>query len=657
MTLASDPTVLSSPQSARPEPPSIAPSREPGPSSIATPVRRSALALAEALIPGSALIPGANEDTVAAVAELAAHIAPSVAKGWSAAQQVLDRAARAYTGGRSLSDLSPDAREDLMRRWEKDPVLRSPLSIVSTVYKVVHFDRRPVRQALGGRLPMVAQLEQPRWLQRIQPAEEWVGGDIDCEVVVVGTGAGGAVVGRELAARGYAVAFVEEGEHYRRDAFDGSSVRAHQRFFRMSFSVGNAIVPIFVGRLVGGSTAVNGGTCFRTPDWVLDRWCEDIGTDEFAPDAMRPYFEQVETFLGIQPSERRFIGPIADIMERGCDRLGWHHFAIERNTQGCEGAGFCDFGCPSDARRSMNISYIPNALEKGAMVFTGLRADRVLLDGNRAVGISGTTKSGRTVRVRAKAVVLAGGAIPTPFFLLGQGIANRSGQVGRNLTIHPSASFSALFDERVDGKSHILQGYGCDQFLREGMLIMAGQPDANGSALMFPYVGRRLTQTLEQMDHIASFALMTRDTTANGYVLREVGGVPLVRYQMTKADVDLLHRTMIYTGEMCLAAGARRLFPLATGTDPIEGAREFDTFRKAKLSAADITRASYHPLGTCKVGRNPRQSVVGLDHQTHDIGRLFIVDGSTVPGPLGVNPQLTIMAMAARAADRIADRI
>src|SRR5207237_7065405 len=102
-------------------------------------------------------------------------------------------------------------------------------------------------------------LDRPRWLQQIHRADDWTEGDIDCDVVVVGTGAGGAVVGRELAERGLAVAFVEEGEHYRRDAFDGSLVRAHQRFYRAAVAIGNAMIPVFIGRLVGGSSAINGG--------------------------------------------------------------------------------------------------------------------------------------------------------------------------------------------------------------------------------------------------------------------------------------------------------------------------------------------------------------------------------------------------------------
>ncbi len=238
----------------------------------------------------------------------------------------------------------------------------------------------------------------------------------EAEVVVIGTGAGGAVVGRELAERGLAVVFVEEGEHYRRDAFDGSAIHAHQRFYRAAFAFGNAIIPLFVGRLVGGSTAINTGTSFRTPSWVLDRWCGEIGTDEFAPQTMARHFDRVESELQVRAAERRVIGPIADVMARGCEKLGWSHAPIRRNAPECDGSGFCDFGCRTDARRGTNLSYIPPALEKGAVLLTGLRADRVLMERGRAVGVEGVSAQGRKIRVRAPTVILAGGAIPPRSF-------------------------------------------------------------------------------------------------------------------------------------------------------------------------------------------------------------------------------------------------
>ncbi|HEY3452412.1 MAG TPA: GMC family oxidoreductase [Myxococcales bacterium] len=618
--------------------------------------RRVAAALAQALIPGTARIPAADAQDVERAEEVIREFSPVLVKPWALLQRGMDLLSLPRTGKR-FRDLSPADRETVLKGWQSGQAMRAPLSVLSLVYKLVHFDDPRVQRCMGARVrEQPKTLEQPRWLEQIHKAAEWAEGDLECDVVVVGTGSGGAIVGRELAERGHAVVFLERGEHYRRDAFTGSSVAAHQKFYRGAASLGNAVMPIFIGELVGGSTAVNGATCFRTPPWVLDRWCEQLGTDEFSALSMDRWFEKVEGNIEVAPANQPEVGPIRGVIARGCDALGWSHFAIRRNVNGCTGSGFCDFGCPSDARRSMNLSYIPAALNSGAQLFTGAHVDRVLVEGGRAVGVEADAGGGRRLKVRARVVVLCGGAVPTPLLLLKQGLCNRSGEVGKNLTLHPSTGVSGLFDEEIKGFHHIPQGYGCDQFLRQGELITAAQPDVNVAATMFPVGGDHLMQTLELLPRMASLAILIHDASSNGRIWGEVAGRPAITYWFTRKDRELLHSGMVHIMELLRAAGARRFFPTRMSTPVVELA-DLDKFRKNVPAAADLSVISYHPLGTCKMGRDPKKSVVGLDHQAHDVRRLFIVDGSTVPSALGVNPQLTIMAMATRAAERIHDTL
>jgi choline dehydrogenase-like flavoprotein len=329
---------------------------------------------------------------------------------------------------------------------------------------------------------------------------------------------------------------------------------------------------------------------------------------------------------------------------------------VNRNAPGCNGLGFCNFGCRTDARRGTNLSYVPAALQKGALTLTGARVERVLLEAGRAVGVE-VVAGGRTLRVRGRAVVLAGGAVPTPLLLLKQDLANSSGQVGRNLALHPSTGFASIAEEGIHPAGHIPQGYGCDEFLRDGIMMMAAQPDFNVSGVVMPFVGQRLMGLVDQLHRVAMLGLMIADSSANGRVWRDVGGFPAITYNIQPEDVRRMHQAMVYAGEMALAAGAKRLYPLLLGADPLDGGRGLDEFRKARPKASDFVWTSYHPLGTCKMGRDPKTSVVGLDHQTHDVPGLYVVDGSTVGGPIGVNPQLTIMAMATRAAEKIAERL
>ena len=617
------------------------------------PERRAALALLEAMIPGGPGVPGGDEATLRRCEEVVDEVSAGMLGGWRTALRALSAAAIASTG-RPFYALDADAQEAVLDRWSKDPVLRGPYSLVLLFFKLVHFDQATVYARLGGQLKVVADLDQPRWLQQVRRGADLTQeATVACDVVVVGTGAGGAVAGRELAARGYAVAFVEEGDLHRRDSFDGSSVRAHQRFYRGAVAIGNAPMPVFMGRMVGGSTAINGGTCFRTPPWVLDRWCDTLRTDDFAPGPMARWFEQVETFLEVGPTEERYLGPLGGVFDRGCRALGWSHHRIRRNAPGCQASGFCDFGCRSDARRSTNVSYIPAALARSAELYTGLRAERVRVENGRATGLDADTAAGVRVRFQARAVILAGGALPTPALLLKQGIGNASGQVGRNLSLHPSGGMSALFDEPIRGADHVPQGFAMDHFLRDGILVLGAQSDRNVAPLTLPLAGRRLTDAVAQLDHIATVGTLIADERADAVVRYERDGNVVVSKNISAHDVARVHTAMVRAGEMFLAAGARRLFPVVTSA-PVLERDDFHRFTQQAPSAGDLPLLSYHPLGTCRMGRDPKTSVVDLDHQTHDVQRLFVVDGSTVAGPLGVNPQLTIMALATRAAERIA---
>jgi choline dehydrogenase-like flavoprotein len=617
---------------------------------------RSALAFAEAILPGSPFTPGADETTIARIEDVLRHLGPSVVSGWSGALRLLDEATRLQTG-KPFRALPRAKQQQVLAGWEKSPVLRAPLFALAYIFKIAHFDSPRTFTKMGGELRVLSNVEVPRWEQQIVSAKEWSESrDVECEIVVVGTGAGGAVVGRELADRGYAVVFIEEGSRQRRNDFLGSFVHAHSTYFRNTLTLGNSPVTLLMGKLVGGSTAVNTGTSLRPPPWVLEEWSSRLDTDDFSVEGLGPYFDRVEGILQVSPPERRFIGPIADVFDRGSAAFGWSAKPIPRNAVGCEGQGFCDYGCAQGARRSVDISYLPGALEKGAMVITDLRAERVMLENGRAVGVSARDAKGNEFRVRGKAVILAGGAIPTPMMLLRQGLANGSGEVGKNLSLHPSGGFGGYFDERIEPEKYIPQGYMMDEFLREGMLVVAAQPDLNIAHMMFPFTGQRLMRAIDSLPHLALFGVMIRDK-ARGRVWTDVKGNPAMTYNLLPEDLELMHKAIVRTGEMCLAAGARRLYTGLVGRDAIESAAEFDRFKSQPITASELALVSYHPLGTCRMGRDPKTSVVDLDHQAWDVPGLFIVDGSTVPGPPGVNPQITIMAMATRAGERIAARL
>ena len=483
--------------------------------------RAIALAFSETLFPAGDVIPAAGEDTLRRAVEVLESFGPGAADGWGALFDVYDWSTVLSCGSR-FSKLSPEKRLEVLRR---DVTASAPrrglLFALGMVIKNVHLADPEVYRSFGCVYDKSAPAEPARWMQQVMSAsdldEAYGAEDVECDVVVVGTGAGGAVMAKELAEAGHAVVLVEEGSFHTRADFTGRGIDAFRKLYRNGgavVSVGNTIIPIPIGRTVGGTTAVNSGTCFRTPDRVLARWRDELGLREFTPDHMAPYFEKVERELRIETAKAEYVGEIGQVIARGCDALGWSHHALARNAPDCDGQGVCVFGCPTDAKRSTNVSYVPMALERAALLVTGFRADRVLTENGKAVGISGRVAgTDRSRTIRARAVVLSCGTLVTPTLLERQKLI-RNEHLGRNLTIHPAIAASAEVPDDVRGYASIPQGYCVDEFHDEGILMEGGSLPVESAPSLFDLVGPELTATVENYDRIAHL---------RGHGLREEG--------------------------------------------------------------------------------------------------------------------------------------
>jgi choline dehydrogenase-like flavoprotein len=509
-----------------------------------------------------------------------------------------------------------------------------------------------------GSLPL-ATVEKPRYLERVTPAAELPADEtVECDVVVIGTGAGGAVAARELAERGCAVVMIEEGQFFSRADFTGHPAEMQRKLYRdmgATISVGNLSIPIPIGKSVGGTTTINSGTCYRAPARVFDGWREKFGLRDFSADQMAPFYERVEGVLQVADAEPGVVGGMGRVIARGCDALGYRHRPLRRNAPACDGQGVCCFGCPTDAKRSTNVSYVPLALRAGAQLFTGLRAEEILVENGRAAGL--VARAGdKQLTVRARAVVVACGALLTPLFLERNRLGGASGELGKNLSIHPATGLLALFDEIIDGANAVPQGYSIEEFHDEGILFEGAFAPLDIAAAQSPLIGPTLVRVLEDFRHVACFGFMMEDTS-RGRVRPGPGGRPLITYWMNRHDVARIKRGVEILSRVYFAAGARRVFPQVNGFDELANEADLEHFRRANLSARDFEISAYHPLGTARMGADPKRSVVGPDMQLHDLPGLYVTDGAAVPSSPAVNPQLTIMALATRAAFGIADRL
>jgi len=488
-----------------------------------------------------------------------------------------------------------------------------------------------------------------------------------CDVVVVGSGAGGAVAAYELARAGLRVVVLEEGGLVSRDDIRG--LTPVERLFLayrdqgLTSTIGTPVISLPMGRAVGGTTVVNSGTCFRTPEWVLQEWTA-AGIAGVDPDAMAPLFDEVEELIGVVPVPDEILGPNGRVFRRGAEALGYSHGPIRRNVRGCHGHGACAFICPIDAKQAMHVSVLPGAVAAGAQILAGCRAVRIRLEGGRVRGVVAavhdmqTGEKRGTVAVDARAVVLAAGALFTPALLLRQKLANSSGQVGRNLVIHPGVGTTAEFDEELHAWKGVMQGYHCDQLIREGVLLESTfpPPGLGYSAGALPGSGAALKELFGRLPHMAACGSVISDHGV-GRVRILPGLGATMRYDLAPDDARRVLKGIALACEIYLASGARRVFPMLPGLPEVTHREQVRQIREGRWRPSELKLSAYHPMGTCRMGSDPRTSVVDGDGQTHDVPGLWVLDASLMPSSTVVNPQISVMVMALRGARRLADKL
>ncbi len=480
--------------------------------------------------------------------------------------------------------------------------------------------------------------------------------EAETDVVVVGSGPAGATVARHLAARGISVIVVEEGHEAK--VSEVSGVRAMAALYRdmgTSLAFGNVSMPYLQGRVVGGTSVINGAISWRFPRAVLDQWTSDdpaLG-DALPYDLLAETEARIEERLHVRPTEPSVAGPKNLLLARGAEALGVAHRPIRRNERGCVGEGRCLHGCPHGHKLSMDRSFLPDAVADGARILAGMRVDRVLVEHGRARGVAGVSAAGGPFAIRARhAVVLAASAIQTPCLLRRSGLDH--GPVGDGLTAHPGVSVTGRFPEPVRNWRGATQGHEVIGYRDEGLKLEALGFDLSILASRIPGVGRELARRLAEIDRYAVWGAAVR-AAGRGRV-RPGPTRPIVTYSLTAADVEKTRRGVRVLGETMLAAGAVEVYPGVPGFAPIVRDRaDMARFeREGSLTASDYAMSMTHLFGTARMGSERASSVVRPDFRHHVAEGLYVADSSVFPSNLGVNPQIAIMTLADMCASNVA---
>ncbi|MDI1302866.1 MAG: GMC family oxidoreductase [bacterium] len=494
---------------------------------------------------------------------------------------------------------------------------------------------------------------------------------LQADVIVVGSGSGGAIAAYELARAGKKVIIIEAGRYVPSSSFKEDLTDSMQRMYQdnalQTNSTGDLI--LLQGSLVGGSSVVDATICERLPPAVLKEWQKDHGLENLTVEDMNAHYEKIESRLAVHENEPHEINDCANIVVRGCEAMGWSWKPLTRNVRQCALTGHCISGCASDRKQSMLVTYLPWAIASGAEIFSDARVDFVNMRNGRATGVEGRIVDPDTKQVvstfiaEAQLVILAAGAVQTPLILQKSGIGQLGDMVGRNLSVHPSVTVIGKFSEAVYGWRGALTGVQVNQFYNKdtGYVLMESGLAAPMQLVSQGELGEgdAHVRFMEEYKNFAALNVFVHDH-GQGYV-HWVGdpytGEKRVEWNLSRDEFDDFKAALKSAGRVMFAAGAVKVhlpaYDLVSANNVFELDKAVDRIEYGSLGLYTLRMLAYEPQGTCRMGKDPFTSVVNPYGETHEVKGLFITDASILPTETTKHAHLTVCALSSYIVDNI----
>lgn len=475
-------------------------------------------------------------------------------------------------------------------------------------------------------------------------------------VVVVGSGAGGAVAAALLAEGGIDVLLLEEGEPIAPVARRSREVvRAMAGLYRdggMTPVAGRPDMVFQEGRCLGGSTVVNGGMAWRPPLRVLERWSREEGaaTD---PGAMERWFQLVEEGAGVSEQPASTLSVAEQVFKEAAESLGYPVVANPRTQTDCRGSGVCLLGCPRDRKQGAHVTWIPRAVAAGAVVRTGVRVERILHKGGVATGVVGhkvdaaTGRRAGPVRILARHVLVACGALQTPVLLRRSRLAHR--RVGHNLRLHPSVKVVGLHPRPLRQWAGVHQGVQVHAFMDDGILLACAGVPPGLAALGLRARGEEGFRLMERFDHMLLSAALVEDSTA-GRVRVLPGGIPWASYRLDPLGLRRVLTSVELLARIQFAGGAEKVLLPFEEVPEASSLEELQAVLQRGVDPRGIELVTVHAMGTCAMGGDARRHPVDPRGRLRGVEGVYVADASVLPSSPGINPQISIQALAARTA-------
>ncbi|MFO0750094.1 MAG: GMC family oxidoreductase [Myxococcota bacterium] len=493
------------------------------------------------------------------------------------------------------------------------------------------------------------------------------GFDADADVIVVGSGPGGAVAADNLAQAGMRVALVEAGPEVRPDDMTDTPPRVLARYYwegGLRLVGGDAPNPSMQGRCLGGSSVVNSAIMLKLPDWVRDEWSREDNLGDFfyglRGAGFDRAFERVFARTRTQPTPMTVMGRRNAVVRDALAKAGLDGKPLPRAVEGCKGCADCITGCHSGAKQSVDRAYLPELLARGGEVFTCSQVDRILVERGRATGVSGRVididgwRDVGRFTVRAPRIVVAAGVAQTPALLLRSGLSG-GGRVGKSLYAHLSGLATGIMEEPVEPWSGATQGWGAFSKDIRGLKYEALWAPPSLIGLNWGGIGRDFLESLRDMRFGAVIAVVYK-ARVTGSVKVGLGGAPRMKLKIPTHECHMVARGLKTAVDGLLDSGARYVATTISGMPARMRSRaDSEALLSQAIRPHDCHMTFNHAFGSCRMSSDPARGPIDSRGALRGVEGVWLADASVFPGPSAVNPQATIMAMADVISRGIAD--
>ena len=530
-------------------------------------------------------------------------------------------------------------------------------------------------------IPMVAGIKDPirdgiRSGWNVRASTSMADGTVlEADVIIIGTGAGGGTTAEILANAGLKVLMLEEGPLKSSDDFRMDEREAYRDLYQESAGrmSKDGAMSILQGRCVGGTTVINWTSSFRTPEPTLQHWASEFGVQGMSKDEMAPWFEKMEQRLNVAPWQVP-ANPNNAVLSRGATSLGIDWKVIPRNVSACWNLGYCGTGCPTNAKQSMLVTTIPAALQQGSELVYSARAERLIMEGRKVLGVEITAlnddyqPSGSRLVAKAPHVIMACGAINGPALLLRSKAPDPHKRIGKRTFFHPTTFCFAEFDELIDPYYGAPQSIYSDHFQWQSVDGPVGyklevpplQPGLT-SVLLLGH-GHQHFSDIQKLPNLHAMIALLRDgfhpQSEGGSIEMAGDGTPIIDYVINDYLWDGVRRSWLSMAEIQFAAGAKAV--RASHVD----SPWFTSWEEAKagINALEFrsnafTAGSAHCMGGLTMGEDQTRCLVDSNGKYHHLDNLYVFDGSVFPTSIGANPQLSIYGMACKQANKLLETL